>query len=51
MTQVNQMELISKKMDNTQLSNIGFTAKTRLEKGLRETYHWYIENIINNNEI
>ena len=31
-----------KKMDNTQLSNIGFTAKTRLEKGLRETYHWYI---------
>lgn len=40
-----------KKMDNTQLSNIGFTAKTRLEKGLRETYHWYIENIINNNEI
>jgi len=40
-----------KKMDNTQLSNIGFTAKTRLEKGLRETYNWYIENIINNNEI
>jgi GDP-L-fucose synthase len=33
-----------KKMDNTQLSNIGFTAKTSLEQGLRKTYEWYIEN-------
>jgi GDP-L-fucose synthase len=33
-----------KKMDNTQLSNIGFTAKTSLEQGLQKTYAWYIEN-------
>lgn len=33
-----------KKMDNTQLSNIGFTAKTSLEQGLKKTYAWYLEN-------
>ena len=33
-----------KKMDNTQLSNIGFTAKTSLEQGLKQTYAWYLEN-------
>jgi GDP-L-fucose synthase len=33
-----------KKMDNTQLSNIGFTAKTPLEQGLKQTYAWYQEN-------
>ena len=33
-----------KKMDNTQLSNIGFTAKTTLEQGLKQTYAWYLEN-------
>ena len=33
-----------KKMDNTQLSNIGFTPKTSLEQGLQQTYAWYLEN-------
>jgi len=33
-----------KKMDNTQLSNIGFTPKTSLEQGLQKTYSWYLEN-------
>lgn len=33
-----------KKMDNTQLSNIGFTPKTSLEQGLQKTYTWYLEN-------
>ena len=33
-----------KKMDNTQLSNIGFTPKTSLEQGLQKTYGWYLEN-------
>lgn len=33
-----------KKMDNTQLSNIGFTPKTTLEQGLQKTYDWYLEN-------
>lgn len=33
-----------KKMDNTQLRNIGFSAKTTLEQGLKKTYAWYLEN-------
>ena len=33
-----------KKMDNTQISNIGFNPKISLEKGLKNTYNWYIEN-------
>lgn len=33
-----------KKMDNTHLSNIGFTPKTSLKQGLEKTYAWYLEN-------
>jgi GDP-L-fucose synthase len=33
-----------KKMDNTQISNMGFFAKTTLEEGLKKTYAWYLEN-------
>jgi GDP-L-fucose synthase len=33
-----------KKMDNTHLSNIGFTPKTSLKQGLEKTYTWYLEN-------
>ena len=33
-----------KKMNNTQLRNIGFSAKTNLEQGLKKTYAWYLEN-------
>lgn len=33
-----------KKMDNTQISNIGFDPKISLENGLKNTYNWYIEN-------
>lgn len=33
-----------KKMDNTHLSNIGFTPKTSLKQGLEKTYNWYLEN-------
>lgn len=33
-----------KKMNNTQLSNIGYTATTSLEQGLQKTYAWYLEN-------
>ena len=33
-----------KKMDNTQISSIGFNPKIPLEKGLKNTYNWYIEN-------
>lgn len=33
-----------KKMNNTHLSNIGFTPKTSLKQGLEKTYAWYLEN-------
>ena len=33
-----------KKMDNTQLSKIGFKPKTPLEQGLKQTYAWYLKN-------
>jgi GDP-L-fucose synthase len=33
-----------KKMDNTQISNMGFEPNISLEKGLTDTYNWYIEN-------
>jgi GDP-L-fucose synthase len=33
-----------KKMDNTQISNMGFEPNISLEKGLTDTYNWYVEN-------
>ena len=33
-----------KKMDNTRITESGFTPKTSLEKGIRETYKWFIKN-------
>lgn len=33
-----------KKMDNSKLLELGFSPSVSLEKGLKETYNWYIEN-------
>jgi GDP-L-fucose synthase len=34
-----------KKMDNSIIKNLGFSSITTLEKGIEQTYNWYINNI------
>jgi GDP-L-fucose synthase len=34
-----------KKMDNSIIKNLGFFSTTTLEKGIEQTYNWYINNI------
>lgn len=34
-----------KKMDNSIIKNLGFSSTTTLEKGIEQTYNWYINNI------
>ena len=34
-----------KKMDNSIIKNLGFSSSTTLEKGIDQTYNWYINNI------
>jgi GDP-L-fucose synthase len=34
-----------KKMDNSIIKNLGFSSTTTLEKGINQTYNWYINNI------
>ena len=34
-----------KLLDSTLINNLGWSAKTSLEKGLKLTYNWYVENI------
>ena len=33
------------KMDNSIIKNLGFSSTTTLEKGIEQTYNWYINNI------
>jgi len=35
---------LRKKMDNSRMSDIGFTAKTPLRHGIEKTYDWFIKN-------
>jgi len=34
-----------KLLDSTLINNLGWSAKTTLEKGLKLTYDWYVKNI------
>ena len=34
-----------KLLDSTLINNLGWSAKTSLEKGLKLTYDWYVKNI------
>ncbi|CAA2976846.1 GDP-L-fucose synthase 2 [Olea europaea subsp. europaea] len=36
-----------KLMDNSKLAEIGWEAKISLRDGLRDTYKWYLENVVN----
>jgi GDP-L-fucose synthase len=36
-----------KKMDNTRITNLGFSQKYNLKSGIEKTYDWYIKNINN----
>ena len=33
-----------KKMDNTRMTNLGFSPSTSLETGISKTYNWYLKN-------